>query len=367
MSGKPESGAAQELYYHMHYGNNWSFNGSLILQQICDLCNVASHLLMKKLLGVHMIPPLIVLYKAHIGQLLMDYGMYEHNITQENSQLISGLGVEVFKVFKEEFRFEDKYLLKMIQIFHVFVWLDYLRWKFKLFPTVLRNVESVDWIYDIQVVEKLVEHEWRTTKLQQNFRLKLHVVPSQHCNPSLAKGNVQALTEVVINVILVSLIHKLVVELAKNLKDSRRHVEMSGVLTSVGVIRIQTGIFEQLTCLRGCSQLLGFFVRHKWRYKTRGTKLEPQVITEIFIPLRSDRMAEVEEGICQQLQIYMPGPLELMKNRKLAFKCVTPSYFLEARQVVEKLHPLFTEIKLVLTLIQHPDTLLLVVFLKLKF
>ncbi|XP_026414917.1 uncharacterized protein LOC113310440 [Papaver somniferum] len=73
-------------------------------------------------------------------------------------------------------------------ILHMMMWLDYLKWKFKFFSTVLWSVEGASEIYDVQGIKQLVEHERMSTKLQQNFKWQVHVVPFQSCTLTKAKG-----------------------------------------------------------------------------------------------------------------------------------------------------------------------------------
>lgn len=110
----------------------------------------------------------------------------ERCISQSNGPLVFGLRAEVLKGFPEKvFSFEAKHLLMVIQIPHMLVWLDYRRWKFKFFSTVLWSVESFSGIYDVQGVQQLVEHERRPTKLQQNFKWQVQAVPFQSCTSTV--------------------------------------------------------------------------------------------------------------------------------------------------------------------------------------
>ncbi|KAI3851213.1 hypothetical protein MKW92_018093, partial [Papaver armeniacum] len=116
--------------------------------------------------------------------------LYNLRISQGNGQLISGLGVVVLKSFPGKvFGFEAKHLLMVIQIPHMFAWLDYLRWKFKFFSTVLWSMESVSGVYDVQGVKKLVEHKRRPTKLQQNVKWQVQGMLLQSCTSTKAKGS----------------------------------------------------------------------------------------------------------------------------------------------------------------------------------
>lgn len=202
----------------------------------------------------------------------------EHCISQRDGQLISGLRAEVLiGLTGNVFSFATQCLLMVSRNLKVLAWLAYLRWKFKLLSTVLWYVESVSWIYNIQVVEQLMEHEWRLTKLQQNLKWQLHALPAQQCNPATTKVNDHALTEV--HVLLAPIIQKLFVELIEEFVDSQRHVSKSSfsrgrrnkvyqaaldtglelflkdsimcVHISVGVLRIPAGIFVRLKLIHG--------------------------------------------------------------------------------------------------------------------
>lgn len=109
-----------------------------------------------------------------------------HYLTRKNGQSFVELGKEVLS-------FEDKCLLMVNQILNVLAWIDYLRWKFKLFPTLLWSVQSLFGIYNIQVEDKLVEHKWRPTKPQQNLKWQLQVVGSQHCQLAMEKSKLSCL------------------------------------------------------------------------------------------------------------------------------------------------------------------------------
>lgn len=62
----------------------------------------------------------------------------------------NGWGVEGFNgIIRGFFSFGAKCLLMVIQILNVWAWLDYLRWKFKIFPHVLWSLDIVSWIYKI--------------------------------------------------------------------------------------------------------------------------------------------------------------------------------------------------------------------------
>lgn len=110
------------------------------------------------------------------------------------------------------------------------------------------------------VFEQLVQRERTPTKLQQTLNCQLHVVPAIHCNLAFTKGNAQAKTELVGKDRLV-LFQKLHVEV------KGKFVSWGLAEMSVGVIRIQTVIFEHLTSFPCYSQLLGFLIRHRWRSK----------------------------------------------------------------------------------------------------
>lgn len=309
----------------------------------------------------------------------------------------NGLGVEgVNGIVRGFFSLGATCLLMVIQILNVWEWLDYLRWKFKIFSHVLWNLESVSWSYVIQLVE-LVDQEWRLTKLRKNIKCQLHVVPAQHCNQAFSKGNVHALTGVHINVSIVSLLQILGVEVMVKSVDSQGLTDMSGGLTSVrsyfsswpyfsygtpkefnqatfaillklfsgdtfvalhisvGVVRIQSAIFEQLTCFRCCSHFLVFLLRHNWRFKgvlcfkrkvemtntsiqTVGVVLDDYFELQRYTRAHSshkrtsttksttnsrDGQPKVGGRTCLRLQPYMQFPLQPRQSHQLALMRVS--------------------------------------------